>query len=197
VVEGIRRNSQVLISIDTYKSKIADSALQVGANWINDISGLRADPKMVEVAEEYECPVVVMHMKGSPRTMQKNPTYNDVCREISDFFKERIDYLGKHGINNVILDPGIGFGKRLEDNLTLIRCCDIFQQFGFPVLVGPSRKSFIGMITGQPEDKRLAGTLAAVQILIQKGVNILRVHDVRETRDFLQVMSALNSKSII
>jgi dihydropteroate synthase len=192
VIESIRDKSQILISIDTYKSGVAKRALRSGANYINDISGLRFDPQMVNVAKEFECPVIVMHMKGTPQTMQKNPTYDDVCREIDDFFKERIDKLSKHGIKKIILDPGIGFGKRLEDNLTLIRCCDLFRQHGFPVMAGPSRKSFIGMITGQPENKRLAGTLAAVQILVKKGVNILRVHDVRDTRDYLKVMSALN-----
>jgi dihydropteroate synthase len=191
VIEGIREKSQILISIDTYKSGVAERALQAGANWINDISGLRSDPEMAGVAKDFDCPVVVMHMKGTPKTMQENPTYEDVCQEVTNFFEERIAVLGQHGIKKVILDPGIGFGKRLEDNLTLIRCCDIFQQHGLPVLTGPSRKSFIGMITGRPEDQRLAGTLATIQTLVQKGVNILRVHDVRETRDTLKVMNAL------
>lgn len=197
VIERIRDKSHVLISIDTYKSGVAEKALRAGANYINDISGLRGDPEMTDVAREFECPVVVMHMKGTPKTMQKNPTYEDVCVEINDFFTERIAILSQFGINKIILDPGIGFGKRLEDNLTLIRCCDIFLQHGLPVMVGPSRKSFIGAITGQPEDKRLAGTLAAVQMLVEKGVNILRVHDVRETRDFLQMLTALYPESKI
>ena len=191
VIDGIRRNSQVLISVDTYKSIVADSALQVGANWINDISGLRSDPRMIEVAKSYDCPFVVMHMKGTPKTMQQNPTYEDVVGEVDLFFGERIKTLSEQGINNLILDPGIGFGKGLEDNLTLIRESGRFKGHGFPVLVGPSRKSFIGMITGQAEDQRLAGTLAAIQVLFQNGVNILRVHDVRETKDYLQVSSAL------
>jgi dihydropteroate synthase len=195
VIDGIRKNSQILISIDTTKSRVADSALQVGANWINDISGLRTDPEMMVVASDYDCPVVVMHMKGTPQTMQENPTYNDVCQEINLFFEERIATLSHHGVNKIILDPGIGFGKRLEDNLTLISRCDSFQKHGLPVLAGPSRKSFIGMITGHAEDQRLAGTLAAVHVLVQKGVNILRVHDVRETRDFLQVLDALGVPS--
>ena len=191
VIEGIREKSQILISIDTYKSGVAERALQSGANWINDISGLRSDPEMAGVAKDFDCPVVVMHMKGTPKTMQENPTYQDVCQEVTNFFEERIAVLAQHGIKKVILDPGIGFGKRLEDNLTLIRCCDIFQQHGLPVLTGPSRKSFIGMITGRAEDQRLAGSLATIQTLVQKGVNILRVHDVRETRDTLKVMNAL------
>jgi dihydropteroate synthase len=206
VIEGIREKSQILISIDTYKSGVAERALQAGANWINDISGLRSDPEMAGVAKDFECPVVVMHMKGpvvvmhmkgTPKTMQENPTYEDVCQEVTNFFEERIAVLAQHGIKKVILDPGIGFGKRLEDNLTLIGCCDIFQQHGLPVLTGPSRKSFIGIITGRAEDQRLAGSLATIQTLVQKGVNILRVHDVRETRDFLQVMAALNPESVI
>lgn len=195
VIEGIREKSQILISIDTYKSGVAERALQAGANWINDISGLRSDPEMAGVAKDFDCPVVVMHMKGTPKTMQENPTYEDVCQEVTDFFEERIAVLGQHGIKKVILDPGIGFGKRLEDNLTLIGCCDIFQQHGLPVLTGPSRKSFIGMITGRAEDQRLAGSLATIQTLVQKGVNILRVHDVRETRDTLKVINALSVQS--
>ena len=191
VIDGIRRNSQVLISIDTYKSKVADSALQVGANWINDISGLRSDPEMVDLARSYDCPVVVMHMKGTPKTMQQNPSYDDVVQEINQFFEERIASLRQQGINRIILDPGIGFGKRLEDNLRLIRESDQLKVHGYPILVGPSRKSFIGMITGQSENHRLAGTLATVPVLVDKGVNIIRVHDVRETRDFLKVSSAL------
>ena len=195
IIKGIRGKSQVLLSVDTYKSGVAEQALRAGANWLNDISGLRSDPDMTGVAKDYDCPVVVMHMRGTPKTMQKNPTYDDVCREINDFFKERIDFLGQEGVTKVILDPGIGFGKRLEDNLALIRCCAAFQQHDLPVLIGSSRKSFIGMITGQPEDHRLAGTLATVQILVQGGVDILRVHDVRETRDFLQVLTALGVQS--
>jgi dihydropteroate synthase len=166
--------------------------LRAGANIINDISGLRSDPGMINVAKDFDCPVVVMHMKGTPRTMQKNPSYLDVCQEVNDFFNERIEFLGKNGITKIILDPGIGFGKRLEDNLTLIRCCETFKQFGLPVLVGTSRKSFLGLITGRPEDQRLAGTLATIQPLVQQGVNILRVHDVQETKDFLKVIEALN-----
>jgi dihydropteroate synthase len=192
VIDGIRRNSQILISVDTNKSKVADSALQVGANWINDISGLRADPEMVDVAKSFDCPVVIMHMQGTPKTMQANPGYEDVCQEVNLFFEERIATLGQQGITKVILDPGIGFGKRLEDNLDLIRHSDRFQHHGRPILVGPSRKSFIGMITGQAEDQRLAGTLAAIQVLVQKGAHLLRVHDVLETMDYLKVMTALD-----
>jgi dihydropteroate synthase len=197
VIDGIRRNSQVLISVDTYKSKVADSALQVGANWINDISGLRSDPGMVEVARSFDCPVVVMHMKGTPRTMQQNPSYNNVFEEINLFFEERIAALTGQGITKIILDPGIGFGKRLEDNLELIRGGEKFKKYGYPVLIGPSRKSFIGMITGERENHRLGGTLAAVQVLMRQGINILRVHDVRETSDFLKVMSALEQPSTL
>ena len=193
VIEGIRKKSQILLSVDTYKSAVAARALLAGANYINDISGLRSDPEMSNVVKDFDCPVVIMHMKGTPKTMQKNPSYDNVCKEVNEFFKERIEKLGRNGITNIILDPGIGFGKRLEDNLTLIRCSDSFRQHGLPVLVGASRKSFIGMITGQSEERRLAGTLATVQVLVQKGVNILRVHDVNETRDFLQVLDALSA----
>jgi len=195
VIKGIREKSHILLSIDTYKSGVAKRALKAGVSLINDISGLRSDPEMINVAKDFDCPVVVMHMKGTPRTMQKNPSYGDVCREVDEFFYERIESLIKNGITKIILDPGIGFGKRPEDNLNLIRGCNIFSHHGLPLLVGPSRKSFIGLITDRPEDQRLAGTLATVQPLVQQGVNILRVHDVRETIDFLKVMTSIKESS--
>jgi len=191
VIKGIREKSDILLSVDTTKSGVAQRALRAGVNWINDISGLRSDPQMADVAREFDCTVVVMHMKGTPKTMQKNPIYDDVCEEINEFFNERINSLREQGVTKIILDPGIGFGKTLEDNLTLIRHSDTFRQHGFPVLVGPSRKSFLGLITGREEDQRLPGTLAAIQSLVKNGANILRVHDVRETKDFLNVSNAL------
>ncbi len=193
VIEGIRNKSDVLISIDTVKSGVAEQALQAGANWINDISGLRADQNMTAVAKTFQCPVVVMHMQGTPETMQLKPEYENVCLEVGDFFEERIQTLESAGISKLILDPGIGFGKRLEDNLDLIRCSGFFRQHGYPLLIGISRKSFIGGLTGKEADQRLPGSLAALLLPIQAGVNIVRVHDVDETRDMITILNRLRN----
>ncbi len=190
VIDTIRSKSDVLISVDTYKSMVADKAMAAGANWINDISGLRADPDMTEVAGKYDCPLVVMHMLGTPKTMQENPVYENVCLAVNDFFEERIKTLSVHGINKLILDPGIGFGKRLKDNLNLLQCCDFFRQHGFPILIGASRKSFIGAITGRASEDRVAASLASLLIPVLKGANIVRVHDVPETKDALKMIEA-------
>jgi dihydropteroate synthase len=191
VIQGIRQKSQIVISIDTYKAEVADKALNAGANWVNDISGLRHDTAMVEVAYKWECPLVVMHMKGQPKTMQHNPHYQDVIAELHTFFRERIEYLNKSGIKKLILDPGIGFGKRLEDNLNIIRHLDKFNVFGLPLLIGTSRKSFIGTITGQPVEKRLAGSLASQLWSVLHGVQVIRTHDVAETKDSLEIIKAI------
>ena len=193
VIEAIRSKSAVLISIDTYKSVVADKALSAGADWINDISGFRADPDMIEVAGKYDCPLVVMHMLGTPKTMQENPVYGNVCLEVNDFFEERIKTLSAQGLNKLILDPGIGFGKRQKDNLNLLQCCDLFRQHGFPIMIGASRKSFIGAITGRALGDRMAGSLAALLISVLKGALIVRVHDVPETKDALKMIEALTN----
>jgi len=191
VVRGIRQKSRIIISIDTYKAGIADQALHTGASWINDISGLRFDSNMVKVAKKWDCPVVVMHMKGQPKTMQQNPFYQDVLTELLDFFRERIQYLNKKGIKKLILDPGIGFGKRLEDNLNILRHLEQFKGFGLPLLIGTSRKSFIGAITGQPAGKRLAGSLASQIWAVLKGVQIIRTHDVAETKESMAIINEI------
>jgi dihydropteroate synthase len=195
VIRGIRAESEVLISIDTCKSVVAHEALQTGANWVNDISGLQSDDKMTEVIKESDCPVVVMHMKGKPKTMQDNPVYKDVCAEVNQFFTQRIRMLNNAGIEKIILDPGIGFGKRFEDNLDLINGLQMFGQHDVPLLIGPSRKSFLGTITGQVAEKRLAGTLASMVIAVQNGADIVRVHDVAPARDALAVVAALMARS--
>jgi dihydropteroate synthase len=139
-----------------------------------------------------------MHMLGTPKTMQKNPVYGNVCLEVNDFFEERITTLSAQGLNKLILDPGIGFGKRLEDNLNLLQCCDLFRQHGFPIMIGTSRKSFIGVITGRAAEDREAASLASLLMPVLKGVNILRVHDVPETLDALKMIEAIiNHKSQI
>lgn len=182
VIEGIRKNSDIAISIDTYKSNVAQRAILAGANILNDISGLRFDNKMVDLASELQFPVIVMHMLGNPQNMQKNPNYNNVISELISFFQERIKVLTSNGINNnnIIFDPGIGFGKTIDHNFTIIREIKQLVGLGFPVLLGPSRKSFIGKTLNLPTEDRLEGTIAAVTAAIMNGVRIVRVHDVKE-----------------
>ncbi|HID39828.1 MAG TPA: dihydropteroate synthase [Calditrichaeota bacterium] len=192
VIQAIRKESDVLISIDTKKSVVAEAALQNGAYIISDVSGLRSDPKMADIARQYECAVVVMHMKGEPRTMQQNPWYDDVMGEIYSFFEERITFLRKKGLNKIIIDPGIGFGKRVEDNLIILRDLKDFLFLGAPILVGASRKSFIGKVLNKEVDKRLYGTLASHSHALENGAKIIRVHDVYETADIVGIFKHIH-----
>ena len=194
VIKSIRERSNIPISIDTYKSKVAEEALRKGANIINDISGLTFDKNMVKVAKNFDVPVIIMHIKGSPKNMQKNPYYSDVVNEIMQFFKKQIDFAIDSGISekNIIIDPGIGFGKTLEHNLIILARLEKFKELGFPILIGVSRKSFIGNICGiaNPEE-RLYGTLGAVSVSTLLGVDIIRVHDVKPAIDAIKVSSAI------
>ncbi len=191
-VELIRKNLDIPISIDTYKSEIARRALDAGADIINDISGLTFDTHMAKVVSDTKAPVIIMHIQGEPKHMQKDPFYTDVVKELCEYFSERIQYAEESGIGReqIILDPGIGFGKRLQDNLEILKYLDEFKIFGSPVLIGVSRKSFIGDVLQLPVDKRLEGTLAATAIAIDRGANILRVHDVGENRRFIDMLHA-------
>lgn len=182
VLEGLLNKVDVPISVDTYKSSIAETALKAGAHLINDISGLRFDSMMKKVVAKFQVPVVIMHIKGEPRNMQQNPYYEDLIGEIYGYLAESIRIAEEAGIkrNDIIVDPGIGFGKRLQDNYEIIRRLSEFQGLGCPILIGPSRKSFIGTVLDLPPDQRLEGTLAAVAIGIQNGAHIVRVHDVKE-----------------
>jgi dihydropteroate synthase len=182
VIEGIRKESNIVISIDTYKSDVASKAISAGANIINDISGLRFDTNMVQFISEAKVPIIVMHMLGNPQNMQNDPSYSNLMRELITFFQERVDVLTSNGINknNIILDPGIGFGKTTDNNFTLIRELRRIVDLGFPVLIGPSRKSFIGNTLNLPPEERIEGTAAAVTAAIMNGSRIVRVHDVKE-----------------
>ncbi len=182
VIEGIRKKSDISISIDTYKADVAEEAINSGANIINDISGLRFDKNMVRLASKMQCPVVIMHMLGNPQNMQDNPLYNDLITDLVLFFQDRIDFMITNGIsqNNIIIDPGIGFGKTVEHNFTILRKLDQIVKLGFPVLIGPSRKSFIGTTLQLPPEDRIEGTAAAVTAAIVNGARIVRVHDVKE-----------------
>ncbi|MFH1721505.1 MAG: dihydropteroate synthase [Candidatus Altiarchaeota archaeon] len=182
----------VPISIDSYKPEVAEKALDLGASIVNDISGLRNE-KMMELVSERGCPVALMHMKGTPRNMQENPTYGDVVSEIKSFFSERIKSAEDAGIQrkNIILDPGIGFGKTVKHNFEIIKRLDEFKELGCPILLGPSRKSFIGEVLDLPADERLEGTLAVLAVAVEKGVDIVRVHDVAESVRSVRMTEAI------
>lgn len=190
VIKQLIKDVSVPLSIDTTKPKVAEECLRAGAHLINDITGL-SNPRMREVIAQYHVPAIIMHMQGTPQTMQHNPTYTNVISEIKTFFQERINLAHKAGISTVIIDPGIGFGKTLEHNLQILKHLHTFTTLHCPLLVGPSRKSFIGAITGLPVNERLEGTLAAVSIAALNGAHILRVHDVKECHRVLQIIDAI------
>ena len=189
IIEAIRLKSDCLISIDTYKSKVAEAALDAGADMVNDISGLTFDHNMASLVAERNVPVIIMHIKGKPRDMQKNPNYDNLIKEIKVFFELQIAIAKRAGIDsgNIILDPGIGFGKRLEDNFEIIRELGQISTMGYPVLLGPSRKSFIGLTLDLPIEERMEGTLASITAGVINGARIVRVHDIRATRRTLTI----------
>jgi dihydropteroate synthase len=193
VIKELVKELDLPISIDTYKSEVAKKALDQGANMINDISALRFDPDMRKVASEYDVPVVLMHIKGTPRNMQKNPFYTDVIQEISDYLNESIEIARKAGIaeDKIIIDPGIGFGKRVKDNLDILKNLRELTYLGKPILIGISRKSFIGKLLDLPLAQRLEGSLSASVLAIANGANILRVHDVKENKRAAQIADAI------
>lgn len=180
VISGLRKQTKNLISVDTSKSEVARAAIAEGADIINDISAFRNDPKMITVVAQAGSPVILMHMKGSPKTMQRNPHYGNVIEEIKSFLEKKIEFAVENGMirEKIIIDPGIGFGKRFEDNLTLIRNLNEFTSIGQPILVGISRKSFIGKILDLPPGEREEGTLASAILSVVQGAHILRVHEV-------------------
>ena len=180
------KNLGPILSVDTYKPKVARACLEEGVQILNDITGF-TNPEMVSLAAEFDAGVVVMHMQGSPKTMQEKPLYKDVVKEIKQFFTGRIKALEKAGVKKIILDPGIGFGKTLEHNLEIISNLDAFIDFGYPMMIGASRKSFLGKITGAEVGQRLDGTIAANVVGLMNGATVFRVHDVLENRRALQV----------
>ena len=196
VIEAVRQQSNVLISVDTYKSTIAQKALEAGADMINDISGAQFDSRMLNVVKEADCPLIIMHIKGTPRDMQKNPYYDDVIGEIYAYFEDRLGALSDAGIDKVAIDPGIGFGKRIGDNLQLLRDLKDFTFLNKPILIGTSRKSFIGAVLQKETDQRLFGSLATQVLAVQNGAHIVRVHDVAATKDVLKMQQAIIRGSI-
>lgn len=197
VVEALAAKSDVLISVDTTKSAVARASIAHGARIINDISALRFDPDMGEVVARGGAFLVLMHMQGTPETMQQDPRYTDPVTEIEDFLRERIDAAVSAGIDRkrLIIDPGIGFGKRLAHTLEILRRLASFKDLGVPILIGLSRKSFLGEILDLPTSARLEGTIAANAIAIANGADIIRVHDVKEGRRTADVAFRLRNNA--
>ncbi len=193
VIESLSKRLDVPISIDTYKAKVAREALNAGAQMINDISALRFDPELKRVAASYNVPVVLIHIQGTPRTMQENPWYEDVIGEITAYLKESIQIATDAGIDGekIIIDPGIGFGKRLEDNLNILKNLKKFSILNCPILIGCSRKSFIGKILNLPLEERLEGSLAALAVAVINGVHLVRVHEVKESKRVASMVDAI------
>lgn len=193
VVESLKGQGAA-ISVDTRKAVVAEAAIRAGAIIVNDTSGLRADPEMIPLVARSAAAAVIMHIQGTPETMQVDPRYGDVRSEVLRTLREWVADAVRGGVppDRILVDPGIGFGKRLEHNLALLRHLDELRSLGFPVVVGPSRKRFIGEILGQPSpDGRLAGTLAAVAACHAAHVSLVRVHDVNEVRQFLDILEML------
>ncbi|MFO1095120.1 MAG: dihydropteroate synthase [Planctomycetaceae bacterium] len=193
VVSDVRRRCKTPISIDTYKSEVAQQALDAGATIVNDISGLRFDPRMVDVCSRHDCGIICMHIQGTPQTMQAAPHYDDVVGDLVGYFRERLRVLADAGVNpqRVVLDPGIGFGKTAEHNLEILSHVAEFRSLGRPVLIGHSRKGFLKKILGRPVDERLSGTIGVAIAAAMQHADILRVHDVAAVRDALVAWQAV------
>ncbi len=196
VVTAVAKRVSVPISVDTYKASVAKAAIDAGAVIVNDVTALRGDSEMVGVVAKSEAGLVLMHMQGTPQTMQQAPHYEDVVEEVREFLAERIRFAVARGVmnNRIMLDPGIGFGKFLVHNLDLLAHLDKFKMLGFPLLVGLSRKAFIGQLLDHPKQDRLWGTTAALALAVAQGANILRVHDVAVMRDVVKVASAISRR---
>ncbi len=196
VIRAIKAASDLPVSIDTYKESVARRAVEEsGADIINDISGLRFSPRMAATVAELEVPVVIMHIKGTPENMQRNPQYSDVVAELREYFEERVAAARSAGIDadRIVLDPGIGFGKRLRDNIDLLKQLRVFGMLELPILVGVSRKSFLGELGGEADPAaRLPETLIAGMAAVMRGASILRVHDVAAAVRALKVARALD-----
>jgi len=193
VLKRLSGRLKVPISIDTYKSEVAERCIQCGAEMVNDISGLYFDPRMKEVVARHQVPVIVMHMKGTPRDMQKDPQYRDLIGEILSYFRESISRADAAGVpaDKIIIDPGIGFGKSFTHNLDILKGLESFKVLGKPIMVGVSRKSFLGKILDLPVDERLEGSIAAALYAVLRGANIVRVHDVAATVRALRTVEAI------
>lgn len=193
VIRGLRRTAPIPISIDTYKADVARAALAEGADMVNDISALRFDAAMAPLIAAEKVPVVLMHMQGAPQTMQQRPRYQNVVQEVREFLQSLIHFALEAGVeaDRIIIDPGIGFGKELDHNLALLRGIPTLVSLGRPILVGPSRKTFIGKILEVGPEERLEGSLAAAVAAVLAGANMIRTHDVKEARRAIRIADAL------
>lgn len=193
VIEAIRRKHRIPISIDTTKAVVARQALDTGADLINDVSALQQDPEMIELVKATSVPVILMHMKGAPGNMQINPVYDDVVSEIILFFQEKLSWLQSEGVDleRVIIDPGIGFGKKLEHNLSILKHLERFRELGQPVLLGHSRKRFLGELTGRDMQGRDLPTAVVSALALSKKIDMIRVHNVAASRDAVKVVQAV------
>lgn len=193
VIQELVKEIDLPLSIDTCKSQVARAALDAGAAMINDISALRFDPEMKRVAKDYDVPVVLMHIKGTPKNMQENPLYGNVIKEISDYLAQSLEMAREAGIDEdkLVVDPGIGFGKKAEHNLEIVKNLKALAHLGKPILIGLSRKSFIGKVLDLPLEERLEGSLAALAVAIVNGANILRVHDVKESKRVARMVDSI------
>jgi dihydropteroate synthase len=194
LIERLSAELTVPISVDTYKSSVARKALEAGASIINDISGLRFSPDMAKVAADFGAAVVIMHIKGTPRDMQQNPVYTDVVGEVTAYLEEGIELAVRAGVDRekIMVDPGIGFGKNLEHNLTILNRLDEFKSLGRPIVLGTSRKKFIGTILDIPApEQRVDGTAATVALGIERGAAIVRVHDVARMAQVARMTDAI------
>lgn len=194
VVRALAGSTDAILSIDTTKAQVARQAVAAGAQIINDTSALADDPGMAEVVRESGCAVVLMHRLGAPETMQRSPSYRSLFDEILDALAERVEAAESAGIpgNRILVDPGIGFGKRLMDNLALHRHLADLRNLGKPILFGASRKSFLGTLTEREPGERACGTAASVALTVLGGAHVVRVHDVKETRDAVRVAAAVS-----
>ena len=193
IIKALRKKTDIPISIDTTKSQVAQAALDAGATLINDISALTFDRKMKEIAAHYACPIILMHTPGNPQTMQQQTTYKDVLQSVSDHLTQQISEAQDAGIlkENIIIDPGIGFGKTCEQNLALLRDIKTLKKSGYPILIGASRKRIIGDVLNVPVEERLEGSLAISAWATIQGAAIIRVHDVKENHRTIRMIEAI------
>jgi dihydropteroate synthase len=193
VLRGLAGRLRVPVAVDTYKSEVARAAIDMGASILNDVSALRFDPALADVAARARAPIILMHMRGDPATMQVMPPSPDIFAEIESDLQKAISEASRRGVGNgqIIIDPGIGFGKTLEQNLEIINNLDRFEYFDLPVMIGTSRKSFIGRLTGRLADDRIFGTAASVAVSITRGAHLVRVHDVKEMAEVARISDAI------
>lgn len=198
LIKALSQEIDIPISIDTYKSEVASQALEAGAKMVNDISAMRFDPAMVQLVASAGVPIVLMHMKGTPKNMQVNPVYGDLLGEIIGFLHKVTEKAVSLGIRRdlIIIDPGIGFGKSFDDNLTVLRDLHRISSLGYPILVGTSNKAFIGHVLDLPVESRNTGTMATIAAAVMNGANIIRAHNVRAAKETVTIIDAIKSGSV-